>query len=271
MILDRIVASKRDEVAARRAAAPLADLVARARDLPPCRAFAAAVARPSSAQGPRGRGGQVRAVAEIKRASPSRGPLRPGLDPGEVARGYRRAGAAALSVLTDGPFFGGSLGDLAAARAAVELPVLRKDFHLDAYQIWEARAAGADAVLLIAAILDAKEVADLVGLSRELGLAPLVEVHTGDEAARAIEAGADLVGINNRDLRDFSTSLETTFALLPALPQEATVVSESGIATPHDVSRLAAAGVDALLIGESLLVAPDPARALRNLLGGAPV
>lgn len=266
-ILDKILEAKRDEVEERRAERPLADLQARCRDLPPPRAFAPAVRR-SPGAGPRGRGGAVRAIAEIKRASPSRGPLRPDLDPAALARQYAAAGAAALSVLTDGPFFQGSLADLQAARDATALPVLRKDFTVDPYQVWEARAASADGILLIARALTPTELADLVGLAGELGLAPLVEVHEATELEIALEAGAGIVGINNRDLRTFRVSLETTFTLLPLIPADRTVISESGLGTRSAVERVEAAGVDALLIGEALVVAPDPGARLAEILAG---
>jgi indole-3-glycerol phosphate synthase len=179
------------------------------------------------------------------------------------------AGAAAVSVLTDAPFFQGSLAHLEAVREAVDLPLLRKDFHLEPYQLWEARGAGADAALLIAAALSLSELQDLLGLSREIGLTALVEVHTHQELDAALACGAKLVGINNRDLRTFEVALSTTFDLLPLVPNEVVLVSESGIRESTEVMRLAAAGVDAILVGEGLLRHADVGGALRRLLGVA--
>ena len=170
-------------------------------------------------------------------------------------------------MLTDTPFFQGSLAHLAAVRRVVDLPLLRKDFHIDPYQLWEARAAGADAVLLIVAALSASQLQDLLGLGRDLGLSVLTEVHTPEELDAALACGAELIGVNNRDLRSFEVSLETTFRLLPVVPAHTTVVSESGISAPDQVSRLAAAGVDGILVGEGLLRHADPGRALRRLMG----
>jgi indole-3-glycerol phosphate synthase len=211
----------------------------------------------------------VRVVAEVKKASPSRGVIRADFVPADLARAYVLAGAQAISVLTDEPFFQGRLADLDAARGAVDLPILRKDFHVDPYQLWEARAAGADAVLLIVATLSPPELTDLLGLSRELGLAALVEVHTRQELETALESGANLVGVNNRDLKSFEVSLETTFGLLPYVPSPVVLLSESGISRPEEVSRLAAAGVDGILVGEGLLRHADAGGALRRLLGAA--
>ena len=211
----------------------------------------------------------MRVIAEVKKASPSRGVIRPDFEPAAIARAYAEAGAAAISVLTDAPFFQGSLAHLAAVRRAVKVPLLRKDFHLDPYQLWEAREAGADAVLLIAAALGPSEIRDLLALSGEIGLAALVEVHTRPELATAIACGADLIGINNRNLQTFEVALETTFTLLSAVPDGAVLVSESGIGAPEEVARLAAAGADAILVGEGLLRHADVAAALRRLLGAA--
>jgi indole-3-glycerol phosphate synthase len=208
-------------------------------------------------------------MAEIKKASPSRGLIRPDFDPEALALAYAAAGADALSVLTDVPFFQGSLTDLVSVRRGAALPILRKDFHVDAYQVWEARAAGADAVLLIGATLSAAQLQDLLGLARELGLAALVEVHAEPELETALASGAPLIGINNRDLRSFEVSLETTFRLLRRVPAETVLVSESGIAEPEQVARLAAAGVDAILVGEGLLRHADAGSALRRLIGTA--
>ena len=266
-ILERILQRTRADVLERRVRVSLDELRTRCRDLPAPRDFLAALRRaPASAAR---RQGPIRVVAEAKKASPSRGLIRPDFDPAALARAYAGAGASAVSVLTDAPFFQGSLDDLTAVRRAVEIPVLRKDFHLEAYQLWEARAAGADAVLLIVAALTAIELVDLLGLGRELGLATLVEVHTREELDVAVACGARLVGINNRNLQTFAVTLETTFALLPFVPDDVVLVSESGIAEPAAVTKLAAAGADAILVGEGLLAHADVGRALRRLTGTA--
>ena len=254
-ILTRIVQTKRGEVALLRAHA--ADLRARAEAAPPTRGFAAALRRP----------GEVALLAEIKRRSPSAGPIRPGSSPEEVAGEYQAGGAAALSVLTDREYFDGSLAALESARGAVELPLLRKDFTIDPLQVHEARAAGADAILLIARILDDTLLAELLGLAAGLGLDSLVEVHDAQELDRALAAGASLVGVNNRDLGTFRTDLELSLRLAPRLPAAVTLVAESGIRTSEDVQRLGAAGVDAVLVGESLMRQRDLAAAARGLVG----
>jgi indole-3-glycerol phosphate synthase len=212
-------------------------------------------------------------IAEFKRRSPSAGTLREGADVSEVVRAYERGGAVALSVLTEGPSFGGSLEDLHAARAACELPILRKDFIVDPYQLYEAKDAGADGVLLIVAALAAEELASLHSSARELGLDALVEVHDGEELQCALELGADLVGINNRDLRDFSVEVGRTSRLMAQVPVGVTVVSESGIATAEQLRDLHTEGVRAVLVGELLMRAEDPEAALRALRarGGADV
>jgi indole-3-glycerol phosphate synthase len=204
-------------------------------------------------------------IAEFKRRSPSAGTLRAGADLAEMASAYERGGADALSVLTEGPNFEGSLADLRTARAACGLPVLRKDFIVDPYQLYEALLAGADAVLLIAAALAPSELRALRGLARGLDLDVLVEAHDAAELRVALDGGADLIGINNRDLRDFSVDVERTFALLGEIPAGVTVVSESGIGDAGQLARLQAAGVAAVLVGESLMRAPVPAEALRAL------
>ena len=208
---------------------------------------------------------EIGVIAEFKRRSPSAGELREGARLTEIARAYERGGAAALSVLTEGPHFDGSLEDLRTARAACELPLLRKDFIVDPYQLYEARGAGADAILLIVAALSRAELEALRELARGLGLDALVEVHDLAELSVALEAGADLIGINNRDLRDFSVDVERTFEMLAAIPSQVTVVSESGIGDPEQLARLHEAGVAAALVGESLMRAPDPEEALRLL------
>lgn len=256
-ILDRIVATKRDEVA--RTAPRLAELRDMTRQADAPRGFAAALRRSA----------EVRLLAEVKRRSPSAGDIRPGADPAEVARAYVEGGAAALSVLTDRDYFGGDLAFLRAVRAAVPVPVLRKDFLIDPVQVWEARAAGADAVLLIVRILEQPLLRELHGLARELGMDVLVEAHTEGELERALEAGATLVGVNNRDLDTFVTDLELSLRLASRVPAEVTYVAESGIRTADDVDRLGAAGVDAVLVGESLMRQAD-VRAAAAALAGRP-
>ncbi len=266
-ILDEILRRTREDVRDRRAQAPLAELQARCRDGAAPRGFLRALMREPGESGRRQ--GAIRVVAEIKKASPSRGLIRPDFDPVAVAKTYAAMGANAVSVLTDSPFFQGSLAHLVAVRQAVDLPILRKDFHLDPYQVWEARAAGADAVLLIVAALSHSQLQDLLGLSHALGLSALTEVHTRAELDVALACGAVLVGINNRDLHSFDVSLETTLGLLPWVPADVTVISESGISSPSQVNSLAAAGVDGILVGEGLLRHADPGQALRRLMSGA--
>jgi indole-3-glycerol phosphate synthase len=211
----------------------------------------------------------ISVIAEFKRRSPSAGSLREGhADVAKVVGAYEQGGASALSVLTEGPNFEGSLDDLCAARTACALPILRKDFIVDPYQLYEACAAGADAVLLIVAALEQRELAALHELARALGLDVLVEVHDRQELARATELGAGLIGVNNRDLRDFSVDVRRTSQLMDKMPPGATVVSESGIAAPEQLHELEGHGVAAVLVGESLMRASDPARALAELLGG---
>ena len=256
-ILDDIVRDKRAELAARRLERSLADLVVECRARPPARDFAAALA-PAP--------GGVRLIAEVKPASPSRGRLAgPGWDPVALAAAYARHGADAISVLTDAKYFGGSLDTLAAVRERVDVPLLRKDFVLDEYQLWEARAAGADAVLLIVAILEPPALRDLLQAAKGVGLAALVECHTAAELDRALEVDARIIGINNRDLRTFVTRLETTLELLPRVPPGRLVVSESGFFTAADVRRVAAAGAHAVLVGEALVTAADVGAKIREL------
>ena len=254
-ILSDIVRAKRAELPALRARR--GDLERRCASSPPARDFAGALAG----------GGEVALIAECKRRSPGAGDIRPGLDPAALARSYEASGARALSVLTDGRFFGGSLDDLAAARGATAIPVLRKDFTLDPLHVLEARAGGADAILLIARILADEVLASLLRLAGELGLAAVVETHDPVEVARALGAGARVLGVNNRDLATFTTDLDTTLRLLAGVPGDVVVVSESGIVSRADVGRLAAAGVDAVLVGETLLRASDPGSAAAELAG----
>jgi indole-3-glycerol phosphate synthase len=256
-ILDRIVESKWQEVFAARARVPESELEQLVQAIPPARNFGAAISRP----------GEVRVIAEVKKASPSAGVIRADFDPVAIAETYERHGAACLSVLTDEPYFQGKLQNLTAIRAAVGLPLLRKDFILDRYQLLEARLAGADAALLIAEILPGDELAKLHREAVRCGLHVLVELHDPEQLPRVLDAGAVLVGINNRDLRTFETRLEHTLELVPQLPRGVTVVSESGIRTKADLDRLAAAGVKAVLVGESLMRAPDIGAALDQLRG----
>ncbi len=252
-----ILARKAREVAARSAERPEPELRALARDLPPPRPLGDALSP---------RGGPVRVVAEVKRASPSAGAIDAALDaPAQAAR-YAAAGAAAISVLTDGPGFGGSLADLDAVRRAVALPVLRKDFVLSPYQLVEARAAGADAVLLIVAALPAEELRRLLEACEPLGLSALVEVHDEAEVEAALAAGARIVGVNNRNLRTFEVDLSTSERLLQLLPEDVKGVAESGVRSGADARRLRAAGAATLLVGEALGRAADPGALLRELM-----
>ncbi|WP_078060317.1 indole-3-glycerol phosphate synthase TrpC [Desulfotomaculum copahuensis] len=260
MILDRIIAQKKREVARRRELRPVGELEKVLAGLPPARPFKPALRQP----------GRVALLAEIKRASPSRGWLCPGLRPAALARLYEQAGAAALSVLTDNYFFRGHAAFLPLIKRRVRLPVLRKDFIIDPYQLYESRCLGADAVLLIAAALSPEQMPALFRLAGGLGLACLVEAHTGEEVQRALDAGAEIIGINNRDLRTFHTDLSTTCRLRELITAPSVVVvSESGIATRRDVLALAACGVDAALVGEALVTASDVTGRIGELFGAA--
>lgn len=254
-VLDRIVETKRVEAAALRGRAR--ELRAACADAPPARDLEARLRGEET----------VSLIAEVKRRSPGAGSIRPELDPAGVAGAYESAGAAAVSVLTDGPWFGGSLADLAAVRERVAIPILRKDFTLVDEQVLEARAAGADAVLLIVRILDEPRLRGLRELAESLRMTALVEVHGALELGRALSSGARVIGVNNRDLATFRTALDHTFELLRSMPAGVTVVSESGIRTPADVDRLGAEGVHAVLVGEALLREPDPGAAARVLAG----
>jgi indole-3-glycerol phosphate synthase len=255
-VLDAIVRDKRDELHRRRAAVPQAALEARCRQVPPARDLEDAL-RPVP--------GGVRLIAEVKKASPSRGVLKADLDPVALAAAYVRHGADAVSVVTDEKYFQGSLEVLEAVRAAVDVPLLRKDFTLDEYQLWEARAAGADAALLIVAILEPSLLRDLVKAAKGVGLAALVECHTAAEVEVGLAAGARIVGINNRDLKTFETRLETTLELVPLIPPGLIVVSESGFFTGDDVRRVVAAGAHAVVVGEGLVRAVDVGAKIREL------
>ncbi|MDT8438062.1 MAG: indole-3-glycerol phosphate synthase TrpC [Wenzhouxiangellaceae bacterium] len=259
-VLEKIVAAKHDEVTARRSKVPLAELRARADDLAAPRDFHAALAARVERR-------QPAVIAEFKRASPSAGWIAEQADPAAIARAYEAGGAACLSVLTDTAFFRGSDADLAEARAACALPVIRKDFIVDDYQVFETRALAADALLLIVAALDDARLRDFSALAHELGLAVLVEVHDRRELERALEVPGRLLGINNRDLHRFETRLETSERLAPSVPADRIVIAESGIHGQVDIARLQAAGIHAFLVGESLMREPDPTAALRRLRG----
>ncbi|HEX3693633.1 MAG TPA: indole-3-glycerol phosphate synthase TrpC [Solirubrobacteraceae bacterium] len=267
-VLARILAQTRVNVERRKRERPLATL-REALDAAPLDAPLDAPGRARQGAGFRdalARPG-IGVIAEFKRRSPSAGILREGADPAQIARAYQDAGAAAMSVLTEEENFAGSLSDLRAARGCCSLPLLRKDFVIDPYQLYEAALAGADAILLIVAALAAAEIESLRAQATELGLDTLVEVHDAEELARAVAAGSDLVGVNNRDLRDFSVDVGRTFSLLESVPTGTLVVSESGIATREQVRELERAGVAAVLVGESLMRAEDPGAALAALLG----
>jgi indole-3-glycerol phosphate synthase len=264
-ILQRILAHKREDVAARKARVSSAGLRTRCEGAPPPRGFAAAVRTRVAA-------GKPAVIAEVKKASPSKGLIRADFDPAAIARSYARGGATCLSVLTDVEFFQGSDEYLREAREACALPVLRKDFTIDRYQVEEARAIGADAILLIAAALDNAALANLHAYARHYGLDVLVEVHDAVDLQRALplpDPAHTLIGINNRNLRTFETSIETTLLLRPDVPADRLLVTESGIATREEVARLRAAGVDAFLVGETLMRADDPGVALAGLFAGA--
>jgi indole-3-glycerol phosphate synthase len=256
-LLDEIVARKREEVAAAKRLCDTATLSKQLAAAPPVRDFFAAVSVP----------GGIRLIAEFKRRSPSAGEIRPGATVEQVVRGYAAAGASALSVLTDREGFGGSLDDLRAARAAVPLPVLRKEFVVDRHQVVEARVHGADAVLLIAECLDDCHLRSLYREIIDLGMTPLVELHDAEHLERVLDLGATLVGINNRDLHTMTTDLDRVLRLRDRVPPHCLVVAESGIRSRADVERLEQAGIGAMLVGESLLRSPDPAVAAAALLG----
>ena len=261
-ILERIVAVKRDEIAAARPKRSAGDLldIARAQGAP--RGFAAALRAKIA-------GGEAGVIAEVKKASPSKGVLREHFDPAAIAASYAKHGAACLSVLTDVAFFQGHEDFLKQARAACELPVLRKDFMIDPYQVVEARAMGADCILLIAACLGDGQMNELEAAAGELGLDVLVEVHDGNELERALKLRTPLVGVNNRNLRTFEVTLQTTLELMAGVPADRLLVTESGILARADVARMRGAGVHAFLVGEAFMRAPDPGIALQALFGAA--
>ena len=257
-ILAKIVAKKRDELVERRQSASLAAIESQAQDVAPCRGFVDALTAKT-------RGGEPAVIAELKKASPSEGTIRPDFDPPAIAKSYAAHGAACLSILTDESFFQGSDDYLQAGRAAVALPTLRKDFTIDPYQIFEARVIGADAILLIAAILTDDELASFARLADDLGLDALIEVHDAEELTRVLALEPRVIGINNRDLRTFTTSLDTTIDLLAGIPDEVMVVSESGIKTTSDVAKLAHAGLSAFLVGTAFMRSAEPGVELARL------
>jgi indole-3-glycerol phosphate synthase len=263
-ILERILAVKAEEVAQARQARPLAALAAAARAASPSRDFVRAL-RDKVAAGLPG------VIAEIKKASPSKGVLRQSFDPSSIARSYAQAGAACLSVLTDAEFFQGKLDDLRSARAACTLPVLRKDFVIDPYQLYEARAAGADCILLIAAALDLPRMKELESLAQDLDLSVLVEVHDANELERALSLATPLIGVNNRNLRSFETRLETTLDLIGEIPSNRIIITESGILAPEHVQRMRTMQVSCFLVGEAFMRAAEPGAELERLFGKAEV
>ncbi|ALN87655.1 indole-3-glycerol phosphate synthase family protein [Lysobacter capsici] len=257
-VLRTILARKVEEIEQRSRVRSLADLRARAASQPRARGFVDAIKRKHAA-------GEAAVIAEVKKASPSKGLIRADFKPGEIARSYQAGGAACLSVLTDVDFFQGSNAYLAEAREACSLPVLRKDFTIDPYQIYEARTIGADAILLIVAALEDGAMIEMAGLAMELGMDVLVEVHDIDELERALQTDCELIGVNNRNLRTFEVSLDTSIALREAVPRDRTLVTESGIATAGDVARMRGAGIETFLVGESFMRERDPGAALQRL------
>jgi indole-3-glycerol phosphate synthase len=259
-VLERILNVKRAELEAEKGQLPMRRAIEMASAAPPPRDFPAAVRRP----------GSVNVIAEVKRASPSRGNIPANADPDVVARSYEVAGAAAISVLTDAKFFLGAPEHLKIVREAVAVPLLRKDFIFDEYQIYRSRALGADSLLLIARVLERKALRTLIGVTRSLHMEALVEVHNVEDLDKAVECGAAVIGVNNRDLSTMTVSLEPALALADKLPVETARISESGIETAADIARLRAVGYHAVLVGETLMKAPVPEAALRALIGAGP-
>ena len=258
-VLDRILEARRAEVDHRKRVLPETALKYGVKAATPLRDFSAALCRDG-----------LNVLAELKPASPSRGVIRDPFEPAALAQTLEAAGACALSVLTEGEFFRGSLKNLRDARKSIQLPVLRKDFIFDSWQVWETRANDADSFLLIVATLSDGLLRDLIALGRELGVEPLVEVHTGEELDRALAAGARILGVNNRDLKTLSVNVNTSFELIGRIPDDCIAVSESGLRTHGDLVKLRAAGFDAFLIGTHLMLAPDPGATLRSLLSPSP-
>jgi len=257
-VLDRILEARRAEVDHRKKVLPLTALKYGVKAATPLRDFSAALCKPG-----------LNVIAELKPASPSRGVIRDPFEPVSLATSLESTGAAALSVLTEGEFFGGSLKNLRDARKSVALPVLRKDFIFDPWQVWETRANDADSFLLIVAALHDAQLAELTAQGRELGMEPLVEVHTREELDRAIAAGAKIIGVNNRDLKTLEVRVPTSFDLINHIPEDCIAVSESGLRSNDDLQKLRSAGFDAFLIGEQLMQAPEPAAALAVLLSAS--
>ena len=257
-ILNTILARKAEEIQQRSRVRPLEDMRARAMQQPPTRGFVDAIRRKHAA-------GEAAVIAEVKKASPSKGLIRKDFNPAQIARSYEAGGAACLSVLTDVDFFQGSNLYLGQAREACSLPVLRKDFTIDPYQVYEARVIGADAILLIVAALEDGQMVEMANLAMELGMDVLVEVHDIDELERALQTDCELIGVNNRNLRTFEVSLDTTLALKDAVPRDRTPVTESGIATQADVTKMREAGVQTFLVGESFMREAEPGAALQRL------
>ena len=254
-VLDQIVEARRAEVAHRKQVLPETALKYGAKAALPLRDFSAALCRDG-----------LNVLAELKPASPSRGIIRDPFEPEALGKGFETAGACGLSVLTEGEFFMGSLKNMRDARKAIKIPVLRKDFIFDTWQVWESRANDADSFLLIVAILNDGLLRELIALGREIGMEPLVEVHTAEELDRALAAGARIIGVNNRDLKTLTVRIETSFELIKNIPEECIAVSESGLRSHDDLVKLRAAGFDAFLIGTHLMLAPDPAAALSSLI-----
>ena len=257
MILDTIIAHKQKELQIEQEQVPLATLKSKLANLPPTKDFRCAIAQ----------SGNINLIAEVKKKSPSKGVIREDFDPIQIAETYAKNGAAAISVLTDVRFFDGRLDYLSSIRQVVDVPLLRKDFTIDPYHIYQARVAGADAILLIVAALTKDQLREFMDIAESLSLASLVEVHTDTELEIALDVGAEIIGINNRDLRTFHTDLATTFSLREFLPTGKVVVSESGIYTRADVESLREAGVNAILVGESLMRSPDIGEQVRKLIG----
>jgi indole-3-glycerol phosphate synthase len=264
-ILNKILAVKREELAAAQAAKPLAVVRAEAEAQPPARDFVGAIRNKIGARVSANGPVLAAVIAEIKKASPSKGVLREDFRPAEIAASYERHGAACLSVLTDRQFFQGAPAYLQAARAACALPVLRKDFMIDPYQVYEARAMGADAILLIVAAMSVTQMQEMEAIAGSLGMAVLVEAHDAEEVTDALRLKTPLIGINNRNLRTFEVSLDTTIGQLARIPADRIVVTESGILTPADVSRMKGHGVNAFLVGEAFMRAADPGEQLARL------
>lgn len=257
-ILDRILATKREEVVAAKQSVPEESLRRLVADMPPPRAFEQALRDKVAA-------GRPAIIAEIKRASPSQGVMKAEIDPAAIARSYERAGAACLSVLTDGPYFQGSPADLKAARGACNLPVLRKDFMVDTYQVWESRALGADCILLIAGAIPLAAMLDMASMAGELGMGVLVESHRGEELDEALQVPTRLIGINSRDLATFKTDLSVCIELSTRVPRDRLVIAESGVSGAKDVDRLSIAGIHAYLVGGAFMIAEDPGAELGRI------